>query len=60
MICTAYAFLSPLRAPILFTLATPGSQKWKPGTLTYFQPLPFPVGEEEIAMGKTTETPDSA
>jgi len=31
MICTAYAFLSPLRAPILFTLATRGSQKWKPG-----------------------------
>jgi hypothetical protein len=24
----------------------------KPGTLTYFQPLPFPVGEEEIALGK--------
>jgi len=29
----------------------------KPGTLTYFQPFPFAVGEEEIALGKTTGFP---
>jgi hypothetical protein len=41
-----------LVSPAHKKLSSSISRSNKPGTLTYFQPLPFPVGEEEIALGK--------